>query len=71
MSGRNENATYANVNPKAKNGTAGTTGATGLVVAGGSAISFPNQNRPSPDPSYFAKANAERAADSRYTTVVR
>jgi len=71
MSGRNSNATYANVNPNAKNGTAGTTGATGLVVAGGSSVNFPNQNRPSPDPTYFAKATAERAADARYVTNVR
>lgn len=71
MSGRGENATSANVNRNAKNSTASTTGTTSVAIAGGSAINFPNQNRPSPGPEFFAKATAERRADARYVEAPR
>lgn len=65
MSGRNNNDIGYNVNRGGKSmRTSSTTGASSAgVVAGGAALNFPEQNRPAPGPSYFAKAKAAAARD--------
>jgi len=73
MSGRNNNDIGYRVNRNGKSErTTSTTGASSNgVAAGGAAINFPEQNRPAPGPSMFAKAKAAAARDPSRRTEPR
>jgi len=73
MSARNNTAIGVNVNRGGRSArTTSTTGASSAgVVAGGSALNFPEQNRPAPGVGYFAAARAGARRDPTYRTTPR